>query len=170
LTVDGSNEWQRTPLAAKFMLAGCAVLAVSVLTAIASPRGLDNTVAIGSLAGLEALTDVQFPAGTTLVNARYSAPAASQGRSAWAVLEMPSEAARQLLTNSPFGDATSESRSMQDSYGHFFGHNIEGWHPDGAKSFLSASTVTRTLGEWDVAALANMDDEEAAIVYLYIVQ
>ncbi len=118
---------------------------------------------IASLAGVERLADLQFPAGTRLVEAR--------GHGGWkgalrATVVTPKAAVRPFLLAPPFdGELSSSERpDWADWYGF---PSTPSWTPSNVQQFTAASG-----SKWDGSdvsawcALADVSDPETATVYL----
>jgi hypothetical protein len=163
---------QSMPLGAKLWLAGFVAMFVLAGSAHFAARHVPKTVAMTSVEGIERLSGVDLPASARIINARYSAPAMSQGRTAWAVLEMPREDALALLKSEPFGDTfTREERILEGPYGvtaDFFGERIEKWRPETAEQAASAHTAAWEITDdhWDAMAQADLDHPRRSVVYL----
>ena len=160
------------PLGAKLWLAGfVAMFAFAGAAYLAAPH-VPKTVAMTSVEGIERLSGVDLPPETRIINARYSAPAMSQGRTAWAVLEMPREDALVLLRSEAFRDTFArDERILESPYGDagdFFGERIEAWEPARAEEVASASTVDIGVDDdaWGAIVQADLSDPMIATVYL----
>ncbi|MBD3291389.1 MAG: hypothetical protein GF393_00585 [Armatimonadia bacterium] len=160
------------PLGAKLWLAGFVVMFALAGAAYLAIPHMPKTIAMTSVEGIERLSGIILPPQTRIINARYSAPAMSQGRIAWAVLEMPRDAAIQFMRSEAFGDTfTRDERMLESPYGDagdFFGERIEAWEPAQAEEVASASTVDIGVADdaWGAMAQADLDDPHTATVYL----
>ncbi|MFO8081169.1 MAG: hypothetical protein R6V07_12825 [Armatimonadota bacterium] len=167
-----SPSTEPMPLTAKLWIAGFVVMFVLAGSAHFAARHVPKTVAMTSVEGIERLSGLDLPPQTQIINARYSAPAMSQGRIAWAILEMPRVDALVLLKSDSFGDTfTRDERILESFYGNpgeFFGERIEAWEPAQAREVASASTVDIGVDDdaWGAIAQADLDDPHTATVYL----
>jgi len=158
------------PLGAKLWVAGFGVMVVLAVGVVVAARSVPDTLAMTTVEGIERLGALELPVDTEIIEARYSAPAASQGRYAWAMLRMPREEAISLLQSERFGDSFARGeRILQDVRKPGFGRHFEQWRPEAAESVASATTPLDLASDtWNVLAQADLDHPEAAKLYLYM--
>lgn len=156
------------PLTAKLWMGGFVTMVVLAVGVVVAARSVPDTLAMTSVEGIERLGALELPADTEIIEARYSAPAASQGRIAWAMLRMDREDAVALLQSERFGDSFARGeRILQDGRKPGFGRHFKQWRPGAAQYVASASTPLDLASEgWHVLAQADLDDPEVAKVYL----
>ncbi len=165
---DEARSTEPMPLGAKLWVAGLVVMLLLAASVLAAASRMPRSLAMTSVAGIERLTGIELPQNTEIVEARYSAPAASQGRFAWAMLRMPREEAISLLQSERFKDTFERGeRIVEGRSKPGFGDHFEVWRPEAAQSVASASTPLDLASEtWNVLAQADLDDPEVATVYL----
>jgi hypothetical protein len=124
---------------------------------------LGQMLPIGSLPGVERRTDLRFPPGSVLQDARYSTVIMSA--ELWAVITMPPAAAHTFLATSPVQvKGAEEKRYPDDEAGARTG--LRGWHPDSARRFLTASAGPYQYHN-AVWVLADFDRSDITTIYLY---
>lgn len=133
------------------------------LCVMLSRIGCGGTVGVGSVRGIEQRTELHFPPGTVLVEAKYNSVVMSAGLTA--KLQMPRDRLDAFLRGPPFlGRTTRSERVLDDRYGDAC--SIKSWRPDAAKDFIAASALYRH-NSYSVWILADIDDPQTAIIYLH---
>ncbi len=157
------------PLAGKLWLAGLGLMILASVTHIAVAVTYDapmETVAIGSIAGVERLGGIDIPDGARLVNARLRASIADLDPIAWAIIDMPRADARAMLRRPPLVDPGGDSAKLSDDWGRFGAKRIEAWRPDAADEWMCAWVGEERREFWHVNALADLDQEPARVYLL----
>ena len=123
---------------------------------------LGDSVPVGTLAGVERRTDLRFPSGSQLQEARY-VYGGFGGSSLYAVVTMPPEQARNYLAGPSFEGQSSTERSLNDKAASWAG--LTAWRPDRARKFLSASGKDPGSSRW-AHVLVDLERPDVATLYL----
>ncbi len=167
---DQGAEEEPMSLAAKLWGAGLALMLLASIVTLATHITLSRdsmpTVAIGSVEGVERLGGIDIPENARLVNARLRHSMIDLDPLAWAILEMPRDAARQMFKSPPFAEGEHDARPVSDAWGRFGDERIEGWHPDEAEVWMGAMVGQERRQFWHINALADLDEEPARVYML----
>lgn len=125
-------------------------------------HGCGQTVKVGSLKGLTQRTDVHFPPGTRLIEAKYASVVMSAVLAA--KVQMPRDKLDAFLSAPPFlGHTTRSQRLVDDNYGESL--RLRDWRPEAAMDFVASEALYRDQAYF-VAILADLDEPATAVVYL----
>lgn len=124
--------------------------------------GMDAVLPVGTVAGVEARTRIDFPAGTELIEAKYQQDFMSP--LLVARLRIPREKVESFLKGPPFLGQVSRSERNLEWVWTPPGW-MRDWHPEKARDFIVAGACYEQSTH-DIGVLVDLDDPDTALVYV----
>lgn len=124
--------------------------------------GMDAVLPVGTVAGIEARTHIDFPPGTELVEAKYQQDFMSP--LLVARLRMPRGKVEPFLNGPPFGGQVPRS---DRTLGWVWAPPgwMRDWHPEKPRGFI-ATGACYEQSTHSVGVLVDLDDPDTALVYV----